>query len=75
VTVIGAPFHPEGKVPKAPCPRCAKKGNNTPQGLYAIRGIGRGEHDASIPKECFNIPPVTFDDSSPGMDALRVSAA
>ena len=73
-TSPGAPFHAEGKPPRAPCPFCvAKKNDQTPRNLYGIRTASEGGYDAAIPPAFFAVPPVRLDADTKEASALRVS--
>ncbi|KAI9664476.1 MAG: hypothetical protein M1821_005922 [Bathelium mastoideum] len=68
----GAPFHPDGESPRAPCPFCILiTGDQTPRNLYGIRAISEGGYDSAIPPAFFNIPPVRLDLDAQGMTALK----
>ncbi|KAF2424840.1 hypothetical protein EJ08DRAFT_410775 [Tothia fuscella] len=68
----GVPFHPEGEKPKAPCPLCvAERADNSPKLLFGITGFGKGEHDADVPAEYFEMPPEKLGGASPGSCAMR----
>lgn len=70
----GAPFHPEGEQPRAPCPLCVvEKNDRRTKSLYGIRGTQEGSYDEAIPGSWFESPPVRLDGNGPGMEALRVS--
>ncbi|KAJ9665117.1 hypothetical protein H2201_004777 [Coniosporium apollinis] len=70
----GAPFHPEGEQPRAPCPLCVvEKNDGRPKSLYGIRGTQEGSYDEAIPGSWFESPPVRLDRNGAGMEALRVS--
>lgn len=40
--------------------------------LYGLRGLNDGEHDVFIPPEWKRCPPMKLDDTTCGMEALRV---
>lgn len=65
---IGAPFHPAGSRPRAPCPVCSQEGD-----LYSVRGFHSGEYDSIIPANLLDTPPPILD-SGKEMDAVRVSS-
>ncbi|KAF1940977.1 hypothetical protein EJ02DRAFT_349017 [Clathrospora elynae] len=68
----GAPFHPAGQRPKAPCPVCIKeKGDSEQRELYSIRGFNKDEYDPQIPPSWFTAPPIRLDGSGKEMEALR----
>lgn len=70
-TCEGAPFHPQGESPRAPCPLCVINNQDlTPKILYAIRGTAKGEFDHSIPAEYLQVPPPQLGHS--GNEAIRV---
>ena len=57
-----------------PCPRCVQeKGDASLKDMFSIRGLGDGEHDAIIPSEWRNCPPIRLSDGTPGMSAVSVS--
>lgn len=71
--LIGAPFHPDLRPPRAPCPLCAaEKGDQSEKSLFFIQGTSLGEYDSNIPAAYFQIPPPEFTNGSPGLEALRV---
>ncbi|WPH02211.1 Hypothetical protein R9X50_00506600 [Acrodontium crateriforme] len=71
----GAPFHPKGQYPQAPCPTCIQTlQDSSPKDLFAIHGLEPHAHDATIPASWFNCPPIKLDDSLPGMEALRYAS-
>ncbi|KAF2809433.1 uncharacterized protein BDZ99DRAFT_571256 [Mytilinidion resinicola] len=66
----GAPFHPAGQQPTAPCPFCQQtKGESTPKRLFAIRS--RKDYDPLLPKVWFKVPPISLDNSTVEMEGLR----
>ncbi|KAL8674282.1 MAG: hypothetical protein Q9168_001349 [Polycauliona sp. 1 TL-2023] len=66
----GVPFHPQGQLPKAPCPLCVRNNqDHAAKTLYAIRGTAKGEYDSNIPSEYFEVPPRQLGNS--GNEALR----
>ncbi|KAL9075616.1 MAG: hypothetical protein Q9157_003946 [Trypethelium eluteriae] len=68
----GAPFHPESKPPRAPCPFCAAtKNDQSPRNLYGIRGISNGDFDAAIPPSFFQVPPIKLDADFKDTGAMR----
>ncbi|KAK8255032.1 hypothetical protein HDK77DRAFT_20595 [Phyllosticta capitalensis] len=68
----GAPFHPKGEHPQAPCPVCTTKSkDDRPRKLYAVRGWEKGSYDEAIPEFLFQAPPVQFDGQDPKMEALN----
>ncbi|KAI9787783.1 MAG: hypothetical protein M1835_002644 [Candelina submexicana] len=68
----GAPFHPAGQPPHAPCPICsAEAGIIEPRALYAVYGTEEGQYDPKIPRNYFETPPIRLHGNAPGKDALR----
>ncbi|KAK8226434.1 hypothetical protein BKA81DRAFT_170589 [Phyllosticta paracitricarpa] len=69
----GAPFHPQGEHPQAPCPFCVTKNkDDRPRKLYAVRGWDKGSYDAAIPDVLFQAPPMQLDGQDMRMEALNV---
>ncbi|KAH7061307.1 hypothetical protein B0J12DRAFT_564885, partial [Macrophomina phaseolina] len=68
----GAPFHPKGECPRAPCPYCSQKSNDVrPKALYAVRGLQQGNYDPEIPEPLFQSPPVKLHGHGVRMEALK----
>ncbi|KAF2159197.1 hypothetical protein M409DRAFT_30337 [Zasmidium cellare ATCC 36951] len=70
----GAPFHSKHEPPKAACPICVserKPGHEEKRSLYAIRGLGKGEYDETVPDSYLRVPPMKLDSSDPALDAMR----
>ncbi|KAK7542203.1 uncharacterized protein J3D65DRAFT_689975 [Phyllosticta citribraziliensis] len=68
----GAPFHPQGEHPRAPCPFCVTTDkDDSPKKLYAVRGWEKGSHDAAIPDVLFQAPPMQLDGQDMRMEALN----
>ncbi|KAI9827059.1 MAG: hypothetical protein M1819_007051 [Sarea resinae] len=68
----GAPFHPAGQQPRAPCPVClADKGDRETKLLYGIRGVNEGSYDKNIPRSYFEVPPVHLESTGHESMALR----
>ncbi|KAF2085888.1 hypothetical protein K490DRAFT_67176 [Saccharata proteae CBS 121410] len=68
----GAPFHPEGKRPEAPCPVCVLESKDVrPRRLFAVRGWKEGSYDDAIPAQLFLTPPIKLDGPGPEMEALQ----
>ncbi|OJD29222.1 nadh-ubiquinone oxidoreductase kda subunit [Diplodia corticola] len=68
----GAPFHPKGQHPKAPCPLCRRdKNDERPRTLYAVRGLRPGNFDPDIPHELFQVPPMKLQGQSVEREALQ----
>ncbi|KAL9084202.1 MAG: hypothetical protein Q9165_008188 [Trypethelium subeluteriae] len=68
----GAPFHPESKAPRAPCPFCAAtKNDQSLRNLYGIRGTSSGDFDAAIPRSFFRVPPIELDADFKDTGAMR----
>ncbi|KAK8175901.1 hypothetical protein IWX90DRAFT_483904 [Phyllosticta citrichinensis] len=68
----GAPFHPQGEHPRAPCPFCVTTDkDDRPKKLYAVRGWDKGTYDAAIPDVLFQAPPMQLDGQDMRMEALN----
>ncbi len=73
MAIAAVPFHPADQPPQAACPTCIKDHeDDSPKGLYGLRGVDEGQYDAIIPTEWFQCPPMKLDTSVPGMGAVRV---
>ncbi|KAL1641142.1 hypothetical protein SLS58_006250 [Diplodia intermedia] len=69
---VGAPFHPKGQHPKAPCPLCRRdKNDEKPKTLYAVRGLRPGNFDPDIPDVLFQVPPMKLQGQSVEREALQ----
>ena len=74
IKCAGVPFHPDGRLPRAPCPLCTiEKNDRAEKDLLYINGICKGQYDPAIPEAYFKTPPTNLGGSSdPALDALLV---
>ncbi len=70
----GAPFHPQGRLPRAVCPFCKHRyADMTEKTLYWVHGYSEGEYSKQIPKPYFEICPDLYDASGERDAATQVS--